>query len=190
MEVFDGGFDVRLRRVARRGIRFRLILVVWCLGVMPSVFVLVNVALGSDSRPWFNGLGMGLAFTVWCGGQAWRNSARVRALLDGGEELVAAFPVGPDRLTLLRRLAGVGGFLVVTNRRVLVFSHNKITDVATGLLWSAPRRECSAELDAKGRRLTVMRGEESRGRKFRFGLGVRRRTAVEQFVVAINRGWW
>lgn len=65
---------------------------------------------GRDGRcadaagPWFNGLGMGLAFTVWCGGQAWRNPARVRALLDDGEELVAAFPVGPDRLTLLRRL--------------------------------------------------------------------------------------
>lgn len=188
MEAFDGGFDVRLRRVARRGIRFRLILVAWCLGVMPSVLVLVNVALGADSRPWFNGLGMGLAFTVWCGGQAWRNPARVRVLLDDGEELVAAFPVGPDRLTLLRRLVGAGGFLVVTNRRVLVFSHNKITDVATGLLWSAPRRECSAELASKGRRLTVMCGEESR--KCRFGLGARRRTAVEQFVVAINRGWW
>lgn len=155
---------------------------------MPSAIVLVHVALGSDSRPWFNGLGMGLAFTVWCGGQAWRNPARVRALLDDGEELVAAFPVGPDRANFLRRLVGVGGFLVVTNRRVLVFSHSKITDVATGLLWSAPRRECSAELDSKGRRLTVFCGEESR--KWRFGFGARRRTAVERFTVAINRGWW
>lgn len=182
------GFDVRLRRVARRGIRSRLILVVWCLGVMPSVLVLVNVALGSDSRSWFNGLGVGLGFTVLCGGQAWRNPARVRALLDDGEELVAAFPVVSDRLTLLRRLVGVGGFLVVTNRRVLVFSHNKITDVATGLLWSAPRRECSAELAPKERWLTVIRGEERR--RWRFGFGVRRRTAVERFTVAINRGWW
>lgn len=149
---------------------------------------------GRDGRcadaagPWFNGLGMGLAFTVWCGGQALRNPARVRALLDDGEELVAAFPVGPDRLTLLRRLVGVGSFLVVTNRRVLVFSHNKFTDVATGLLWSGPRRECSAELVLKGRRLIVVCGEERR--KCRFGLGARRRTAVERFVVAINRGWW
>ncbi|MGW7274291.1 hypothetical protein ACWGH5_27640 [Streptomyces sp. NPDC054864] len=182
------GLDARLPLVAWRGIRSRLILVVWCLGVMPSVPVLVNVALGASSRPWLNGLGLGLAFTVLCGGQAWRSPARVRALLDDGEKLLAAFPVGPDRLSPLRRLMGAGGFLVVTNRRVLVFSHNKIPDVVTGLVWSAPRRECSAELDLRRRRLTVVRGEERH--HCRFGFGARRRTAVERFVVAINRGWW
>lgn len=92
------GLDVRLRRVTRWGIRARLIVVVWRLGVMPSALVLVNVALGPNSRPWFNGLGVGLAFTV------------------------------------------------------------------------------------------LVRGEERR--KCRYGFGARRRTAVEQFTVAVNRGWW
>ncbi|MEV0323326.1 hypothetical protein ACIBKX_11915 [Streptomyces sp. NPDC050658] len=185
------GFDVRLRDSARRGIRDRLLLVVWSLGVLPVVLVLVSFALGFGARALFNGLGIGLMYVVLYGGQAWKNPGRVRALLDEGEgeELVSAFPVGlPDQALLSRLLGGSGGFLVVSNRRVLVFSRNRITDVATELLWSAPRRDCSAELRSDGSALTITGGGESR--TWRLGPGARRRAAVERFVVAINRGWW
>ncbi|MGW6056409.1 hypothetical protein [Streptomyces sp. NPDC055189] len=131
---------------------------------------------------------MGLMYIVLGGGQAWRDSRRVRALLDEGEELVTVFPVRPDRSGLAGRLAGAGGFLVVTNWRVLVFAHNRIADVATGVLWFAPRRECSAELGPGRRQLSTTCGEETR--RWRFGFGAGRRAAVERFVVAINRGWW
>lgn len=182
------GFEVRLRRVARRGMRVRLIAVVWNLGFLPVAIVLVYVALGSSARPWFHGLSMGLMYIVLCGGQAWKNPERARALLDEGEELVTVFPVGSVRTSLPRRLVGAGGFLVVTNQRVLVFAHNRITDVATDLLWSAPRRGCAAELGPQRRQLRVFRGEESG--EWRIGYGARHRAAVERFVVAINRGWW
>ncbi|MEU5956986.1 hypothetical protein [Streptomyces sp. NPDC047525] len=132
---------------------------------------------------------MGLVCTVMCGGQAWRNHARVRALLDDGEELVTAFPVGSVRTSLYRRLVGVGGFLVVTNRRVLVFAHNRVMDVPTALVWHAQRRDCSAKLGPGRREFTLVRGEEE-ARGWRFGFGARRRAAVERFVVAVSRGWW
>ncbi|MEV8320716.1 hypothetical protein AB0Q95_41860 [Streptomyces sp. NPDC059900] len=130
----------------------------------------------------------GLTYTVLYGGQAWRNPERVRALLDDGEEPVTVFPVRSVRTSFPRRLVGAGCFLVVTNRRVLVFAHNRVTDIPTALVWQAPRRDCSAELISKRREFTVTCGEDIRA--WRFGSEARRRAAVERFVVAINRGWW
>ncbi|MEU4997768.1 hypothetical protein [Streptomyces sp. NPDC021622] len=162
----------------------------WNLVVIPSALVLVFAVLGLRSTPVFQGLAMGLMWTVLSSGQAWKNPERVRALLDDDEELLTAFPARllPSRTRTGLRGWSVAGscFLVLTTRRVLVFAHNRVVDVPTGHLWDAPRRDCRAELRPDARRLKVTHGEASS----EFRLAARHRKATERFAVALGRGWW
>ncbi|MGW6273801.1 MULTISPECIES: hypothetical protein [unclassified Streptomyces] len=150
--------------------------------------VLAHAAFGHPSQPLAAGLTSGCVWLVLAGEQAWKQPGRVRALLDDGEELTAVFPA--RRLARGASSRTSGGydscFVVLTNRRVLVFAHNRLVDVPTGLVLDAPRRTCAAELRADGRRLTVHRGDEHQ----EFRVSPRRRGVVGRFVVALNRGWW
>lgn len=161
--------------------RARLILIVWLWAIMPVLMVVLNKTLGLRSDPVFFALLLGTCSLIYHSGQSWKESSRVQELLDEGESPVVVFPARrPHTAAPWRTVRGC--FVVLTERRVLVFTYNKLLDIPTGVLLVADRSESSAELRVDGRLLTVT----SQGTGTAFGVAERRRTATAHFVSALG----
>ncbi|MFI1488020.1 hypothetical protein [Streptomyces sp. NPDC020747] len=173
--------ESRIRRVARRALRKRLILLAALWLALPLLAVLYVYAVDTTEGPLFYAPVTAAWWTVYYSGQSWKERSRVLALLDEGESPVEVFPARHPHTSALRRTVR-GCFVVLTERRALVFTYNKILDTPTAVLWAADRSKCSAELRADGRLLTVT----SQGTRTAFGIANRRRKATAHFVSALG----
>jgi hypothetical protein len=173
--------ESRIQRVASHALRKRLILlaILWVsLLLLAALFVYV---VGATGGLLIYALAIAGWWTVYYSGQSWKESSRVQALLDEGESPVVVFPARRPHASALWRTVR-GCFVVLTERRVLVFTYNKLLDTPTAVLWAADRSKCSAELRADGRLLTVT--SQSAGTAF--GVADRRRKATAHFVSALG----
>lgn len=174
--------DARLRRMARRSVMVRLAVIVWCLVLFPALLLLFQVLFDIDTStdPVFFGVCMGLGWVVYLSGQSWKKPDRVRALLDEGEEAIVVLPVRRPATPLPLRLLH-GCFIVLTERRVLVFAYNKLLDTPTGILWGGAADSSSAVSKAAGRLLTI----ESSGMSMEFTVTERHRGESARLVQAL-----
>ncbi|MFE9647159.1 hypothetical protein ACFYO0_24205 [Streptomyces sp. NPDC006365] len=173
--------DSRIQRVASRALRKRLILfaVLWLgLPLLAALFVYV---VGATESLLIYAPVIAAWWTVYYSGQSWKERSRVQALLEESESPIVVFPVRRPHAPVLWRTVR-GCFLVLTERRVLAFTYNKLLDAPTSVLWVADRSESVAQLRADGRLLTVT----SQGTEMAFGVAERRRKATAHFVSALG----
>ncbi|MGC9540558.1 hypothetical protein [Streptomyces sp. UG1] len=158
--------DLRIRHAADHALRMRLILLstTW-LGVPLLAVLLINIVDVTDGLLVYS-ITIATWWTAYYSGQSWKNPDRIKALLDDTESPVV----------VLRTLRGC--FVVLTERRILVLTYNKLLDTPTGLLRSACLDTTSAELRSDGRLLTITEGE----RRMEFQVAERRRKTTEEFV--------
>ncbi|WP_432192920.1 hypothetical protein [Streptomyces sp. bgisy027] len=172
-----GDIDVRVKLAARRGIRARIILIIWLGAIVPLLVIALYKTLGLSSDPVFFSLWFGAFFLIYYSGQSWKNGSRVQALLDEAESAIVVFPAGrPHTPAAWRTVRGC--FVVLTERRILVFAYNRLLDTPTGLLRSADLGTASAELRSDGRLLTIAEG----GHRMGFRVAERRRKTTADFV--------
>ncbi|MGX1911924.1 hypothetical protein ACWIID_24120 [Streptomyces phaeochromogenes] len=144
---------------------------------LPLLAVLFVHVVGATSGLLIYALAIATWWTAYYSGQSWKKRSRVQALLDEGESPVVVFPARRPHTPAVRRTFR-GCFVALTERRVLVFTYNKLLDTPTTVLWVADRSKSSAELRADGRLLTVT----SQGAGTAFVVAERRRKATTHFV--------
>jgi hypothetical protein len=173
--------ESRIQRVASRALRKRLILFVALWLGLPLIAALFVYLVSATEGLLIYALVIAAWWTVYFSGQSWKERSRVQTLLDESESPIVVFPVRRPHTPVVWRTVR-GCFVVLTERRVLAFTYNKLLDVPTAVLWAADRSKSSAELRADGRLLTIT----SQGTGTAFGVTERRRKATTHFVSVLG----
>ncbi|MCX5204014.1 hypothetical protein OG897_21500 [Streptomyces sp. NBC_00237] len=135
------------------GIRRRVLLLAGLWTIPPALVLGLGCLVNPDRIPVHNAVLVPASLTFACSGWAWKDSARVRKLLTDGENPLMVVPVrspaasGPGRA--LR-----DAFVVLTERRLLLYGHDRFLDVPTRLLHEADRDTVAFGL-RDGRVITV-----------------------------------
>jgi hypothetical protein len=140
-----GDDAIRVRQARRKGIRRRAVQLGWLWVAVPALMLGLAWAMSSDQVPLFYALALAATLSVAGSGQSWKDPDRVRELLPDGERSLLAVPV--------RSLSATGpghalrdAFVVVTEGRLLVYGHDRLLDVPTGLLYETDRNGVAIEL--------------------------------------------